>query len=353
MEPMLKSPMLEYFYKFDEQHKQPLNWDFFEINKKQDPQRLYALILADWQFRAENQDCVVIEVFGLRGSGKSLGTLDMAIRNGEIYGVPFDPKAIIYDKFAANEELRKKENRSTTIVDEFLRAYGEMSLNTENQLEEFKEQGRYTQKNVFWVSTKYRESSSGLAFESDGLAMERVNNPTCNQCPLYAACKANYFTTLCADQKTRLELKLEKPVPFWERTGYPVSFAFKVFYPHAFEKYVTYRGTIRVPMVDPKTARLYDERKRANIKRLENYESDRTKIIEDIAGRIIKDHWKEMIFYNHKTQSWKLGKQGRIEMFVTLSSHANQLTIGVKKFTLKEKVIMLLEDIVRKKNDEE
>lgn len=347
---LLDSPLVRYFAEFDEQHRDLWTNDYYELNKNNNPEKLFGIILADWQFRADNQDCVVCETYGELGTGKSLGTLDLAIRCGQIYGVPFEPKGILYDVFTVNMELRQKPRRSTTLVDEDVKAYGEMSRTVQDQLNEFRDQGRYTQKNVFWVSPHEREYSTGLTFEADRLRLQRKSNPICNKCPFYRECKANFFDTLCQKEDVRATLKINEPVAPYERTGYPLAFGFNVYYPHRFERKQVYRGHILIPMVDFETARAYDERKKRNIKRLQSFESPQAMIIEEVAKKIVAELSDKMI--RQKEGVWKLEKLSRIEMYVLLSEHAAHLTIGVKKLALKEKVILLLEDIINEKNGE-
>jgi len=351
---MLNSPMLEFFARNDEQYKMIYENDFYELNKKQKPDSMYQLILAHVQFLADNQDCIVTETFGDLGAGKSLGTTDFLIRVGQIYGVAFGPKDVLYDRFIVNDELRKKGNRSTTMVDESTKGYGELSKTVEIQLLEFRDQGRITQKNIGWISPDFRQDSRGLAFEADKLGMERKSNPLCNDCPIYRQCKAHFFETLCTNPQTLTNLKqnipIEKPVLPWERSGYPIRFRFNVYYPHRYERKPIYRGHILIPMVDFETAKAYDIVKQKNIKRMQQYESPKEKIIDDIALKIIKSEAKLLV---KKHGVWKMTKQARIEMLVSLSPHAASLTAGVKKNLLKEKVLMFLEDIINEKNKDE
>lgn len=346
---------MEYFGEFDEKYKTTFDNDFYELNKKTNPDKLFMLILADWQFGADNQDCNVCETWGQLGSGKSLGTLDLAIRNGNIYGIPFQPDEVLYDRFIVNDVLRKKKNRSTTMVDEHVLVYGELSKTVESQLTEFREQGRYTQKNIFWISPEYRQDSRGITFEADKMKMERKSNPLCNDCPIYRECKAEFFKTACSEPQTLANLKntmkIDFPVPSWERTGYPIRFRFNVYYPHRYEKKPIYRGHIMIPMVNFETAKAYDVAKKKNIRRMETYESPKEKILDDIAKLIIESEKKLLII--KKNGVYKITKQARVEMLVQLSPHANHLTAGVKKTLLKEKVLLQLEGIINDMNANE
>lgn len=305
-EPLLFSPLLKYFDEQDSKYRLlDTNLQEMEAEKNCNPKTLIAWILTDWQFRADNQGVVVVSTKGETGSGKSLGTLGLAIMNAQIFGVPLNLQDILYDPFVVNKEVREKANRSTSLVDENVKHQGMMSRTIYDLIGEFEEKGRYTQKCIFWVSPEDVGHRHTFLFEADPLRMERKSNPICNRCPLYRECKKSFNKTLCEDKKVQAELKIKKPVMPFDRTGYPIAFHFRVYTKNKFTKMPQYRGWINVPMVEFDTAQKYDEIKRKNIKKMEAMENENVGLLEGIGNRIY-EKMPERIF--------KVNAKGRVAL---------------------------------------
>ena len=248
-----------------------------------DPDYIYNSLIEDFNHRSQFRKNVIMSSEGDQGEGKSLFSAYWAYKLGEIFNRKFDMRKTLY---AIPEDLdnglRDSPFRTTHFLDEYRKKnVGIGSKATQWSLKDYEEQCRWTQKNIIYASPDVGDRSHYFLFRAESI--ERVENKrNCSKCPqlLQNKCYVDMLSTAC------------KKVNYWERSGYPKNFTFLLRTKRKWDGWLVPRGWVSVPMINHKTAELYEEIKGKNIRRLEKQEDEAfnyKKVVIDLFIEAYKD----------------------------------------------------------------
>lgn len=264
---LLESPLNAFSYSMDKKLRNQTIYDYYDFIDKIPEENITMLFLADIKYRADSQLNVLIEHYGEQGSGKSLFEQFLALKIGEIYGLPFDMENnTVADFDQLDSVLHNSPFRSTFVVDEQPKSFvGFGSSTTLKSLKDYEEMGRYTMKNIIYIAPSEREHASYYVFKEDQHnSVERINNPACLNCHMQKEClkdfTQNRFNTLCG-------------IPFYEKHGYPKKFHFLLLTRRKTDDLLMPRGYVGLPMLPPDLVQKYDSIKKRNIDIFEQKES--------------------------------------------------------------------------------
>lgn len=259
------------------------------------PDYIKDLLIQDGKFRAKFGLNIIASVDGEQGLGKSLFSLFWCYLLSEIFGVPFDiDKNLYVTPEDLDYGLRNSDFRTTHFLDEQRKKnVGMGAISTDLSLQDYEEQCRYTQKNIFYASPKIRDHSHYFVFTAQNI--HRLTNDYCSNCPIenQKECFKKKFETDCPPEF--IMLRGGEKVPFWERSGYPSRLIFLLKTKRKLDGWEVPRGFVSVPMVNPQTLMKYDKIKKKNIEKLESQEEDSFAYIRKEVQDFYKASWEKMI----------------------------------------------------------
>jgi hypothetical protein len=132
-----------------------------------DGNSLRELLIDDIKFRKEHGRNVVASIDGFQGTGKSLFISSFAIITSKIFGVPFNENFVFYSPVELDLALEKAKPCETYLRDEHKNSFhGEMSNLVNENLEDYEEQLRIDQINLFFAGVKLRSHAHFFIFEA-------------------------------------------------------------------------------------------------------------------------------------------------------------------------------------------
>ena len=298
-----KSPLQQYCEDIDRKYMDKTWMElYYEVALKVDRQYFTNLVLNDFQWRANHQQNIVASIEGQQGCGKSLFANDMCMRIGEMFGGKFDVSTDLYiNPFDLDHELRNANSRRRTFLydEQPQRRVGMGSVSTSVSLKDYEEICRYTQNNLVYCSPEMVDHAHYFIFKEVDYGVERLKVAKCGECSKYAACHADYYSTLC---------ELE----FWERDGYPVSFSFMLQTKRMADNMFVPRGVVKLPMISWKSAQNYNGVKAKNIKKFESFQNDSWDNQKILLKKFVDEHEDEL-FIKLKKGGFKIAPSKRID----------------------------------------
>lgn len=172
IELLSKSPLQTYIRMFDDAH---IKWDYDDYwqNAIQQDYRIWnSLYKEEIKFRHEHSLNFVWSVEGGQGDGKSMALVRQKQLKDEIYGKEYTiPKFLKrYHFFSQDmeESISGSSSKTTNCLDEQIKSHGIMARFTEDQLANYEDTLRRTQKNIGYASPSLRRHEHFFIFEALG-----------------------------------------------------------------------------------------------------------------------------------------------------------------------------------------
>jgi hypothetical protein len=196
------------------------------------------------------------------------------------------------------------------------------AISTDLSLQDYEEQCRYTQKNIFYASPKVRDHSHYFVFTA--MNIHRKINHYCANCPIeyQKECFKKKFETNCPPEFVLL--RGGEKVPFYERSGYPERLIFLLKTKRKIDGWEVPRGFVVIPMVNPETVQLYDVIKKKNIDKLESQEDNAFKYKRNIVDRFVQEYGEMCI----KMQG------GLTEKIIKVGSELKNVPVDNRKYAV-------------------
>jgi len=287
---LLSSPLGSFSYQLDQNLQGESVYRYYEYAESIPSNYMTKLFFDEAAFRYRHQLNMLVAIISEQGTGKSTFGSVMGFKFGETFEIPFSiNNNTVVDFDQLDKVLHESPFRTTFLVDEQPRSFfGIGSSRVLKNLSDYEEMCRYTQKNIIWVSPTEREHSAYFLFkESDARpSVERLRNDTCLKCEHQNKCLKiageNKFKTFCG-------------IPFFERHGYPVAFNFLLHTKRKIDGMWMPRGFVRLPMLSPENAQLYDSVKKKNI---QDFEQKRTIGWNETREKlkVFQEQYKSLIF---------------------------------------------------------
>jgi hypothetical protein len=192
MEDITSMSVLEQkFREFDLSHLDWTEKDYTRYATSQmDGNALRELLIEDIKFRKAHGRNVVASIDGFQGQGKSLFISSFAIITSKIFGVPFNENYVFYSPIDLDLALEHGKPCETYLRDEHKNStHGEMSNLINENLEDYEEQLRIDQINLFFAGVKLRSHAHFFIFEAKrtnfDLSGKPVSTTAVLKTPLY------------------------------------------------------------------------------------------------------------------------------------------------------------------------
>ena len=138
------------------------------------PNFLKNALIGDFEQRFKEKNNVVMYIYGIQGSGKSLLGIELGLALGKIYGKPLEVKNITFFDAQFNNNLKDTEYKDTLIHDEAdEKQYGALSLYYSGEIQDAMYRNRATQQNYIFCSP--HEGERGQFFTIDVKNTRKVN----------------------------------------------------------------------------------------------------------------------------------------------------------------------------------
>lgn len=192
------SPLEEYFREFD-MGKAEWSQDQYKnyVTTKISPSFLQHALKEDIKQRHKEKNNLIIFIYGLQGSGKSLCGIVLGMFIGKVFGRPLNVKNITFFDAQFCNQLKETENKDTLIHDEAdKKQYGALSTYYSGEIQDAMFRNRATQQNYIFCSPE--EGERGQFITIDVKNTRKVNGiPVQIEALLYTSFYYDSETSVC------------------------------------------------------------------------------------------------------------------------------------------------------------